>query len=129
VIGVKVTLEEMGGARMHTGVSGCGHFLVKSDEEGIDTAKRYLSYFGANWEEQPPHAPPGEPAREWPDVPEDENKPFDMIELIEALVDAGSFLEVQARWANEFASLIAFREDGTLDTDELTEVWRLETGA
>ena len=42
VIGEKVTLEEMGGARMHTGVSGCGHFLVKSDEEGIDLAKRYL---------------------------------------------------------------------------------------
>jgi L-rhamnose mutarotase len=37
--------------------------------------------------------------------------------------------EVQARWANEFTSLIAFREDGTLDTNELTEVWRLETGA
>ena len=39
VIGEKVSLEEMGGARMHTGVSGCGHFLVKSDEEGIDLAK------------------------------------------------------------------------------------------
>ena len=45
VIGEKVSLEEMGGAKMHTGVSGCGHFLVKSDEEGIDLAKRYLSYF------------------------------------------------------------------------------------
>jgi L-rhamnose mutarotase len=36
--------------------------------------------------------------------------------------------EVQARWANELTSLIAFREDGTLDTNELREVWRLETG-
>ena len=49
VIGEKVSLEEMGGARMHTGVSGCGHFLVKTDEEGIDLAKRYLSYFPSNW--------------------------------------------------------------------------------
>ena len=49
VIGEKVTLEEMGGARMHTGVSGCGHFLVGSDEEGIDLAKRYLSYFPGSW--------------------------------------------------------------------------------
>ena len=57
VIGEKVSLEEMGGARMHTGVSGCGHFLVKSDEEGIDTAKRYLSYFPSNWQQQPPPAP------------------------------------------------------------------------
>src|ERR671928_535570 len=76
VIGEKVTLEEMGGARMHTGVSGCGHFLVKSDEEGIDLAKRYLGYFPSNCDDEPPAAPPGEPAagarpiREL--VPEDE---------------------------------------------------------
>ncbi len=44
VIGEKVSLEEMGGARMHTGVSGCGHQLVKSDEEGLELARRYLSY-------------------------------------------------------------------------------------
>ena len=44
VIGEKVSLEEMGGARMHTGVSGCAHQLVASDEEGIDAARRYLSY-------------------------------------------------------------------------------------
>src|SRR6202167_92597 len=40
VIGEDVTLEEMGGARMHTGVSGCGHMLLESDEEGIDGAVR-----------------------------------------------------------------------------------------
>ena len=51
VIGEKVTLEEMGGAKMHTSVSGCGHFLVASDEEGIDLATRYLSYFPSNWTE------------------------------------------------------------------------------
>src|SRR5213078_1313525 len=98
VIGEKVSLEEMGGARMHTGVSGCGHFLVKSDEEGIDLAKRYMSYFPSSWREQPPPAPPAEPAegagpiREL--VPDDENKPFDVIQLIDALVDEGSFFEV-----------------------------------
>ena len=43
VIGEHVSLEEMGGAKMHTGVSGCGHFLVKTDEEGIDVAKHYLA--------------------------------------------------------------------------------------
>src|SRR6059058_383327 len=62
VIGEKVSLEEMGGARMHTSVSGCGHFLVKTDEDGIDLARRYLSYFPSNWREQPPAAPPAEPA-------------------------------------------------------------------
>jgi acetyl-CoA carboxylase carboxyltransferase component len=104
VIGEKVTLEEMGGAKMHTGVSGVGHFLVKSDEEGIDLAKRYLSYFPSNWQEEAPPAPPVDPASDTPIrelVPADENKPFDVIKLIETLVDADSFLEVHKRWAKE----------------------------
>jgi methylmalonyl-CoA decarboxylase subunit alpha len=101
VIGEHVSLEEMGGARMHTGVSGCGHFLVKSDEEGIDLAQRYLSYFPRHWEEAPPVAPPAEPGADWPDIPADENKQFDILGLIDALVDDGSFLEVQKRWAKE----------------------------
>ena len=62
VIGEKVTLEEMGGAKMHTGVSGCGHFLVKSDEEAIDLAKRYLSFMPGSWREEPPLAAPAAPA-------------------------------------------------------------------
>jgi acetyl-CoA carboxylase carboxyltransferase component len=104
VIGEKVTLEEMGGARMHTSVSGCGHFLVPSDEEGIDLAKRYLSYFPSNWRESPPPAPPGEPGNPAPIgslIPADQNKPFDIQELIDALVDDGSWLEVQPKWAPE----------------------------
>jgi propionyl-CoA carboxylase beta subunit len=104
VIGEKVTLEEMGGARMHTGVSGCGHMLVESDEEGIDLAKAYLSYFPAHWEDEPPPAPPAAPGsdasiREL--IPADENRPFDVKALVDALVDAGSFLEVHPRWAKE----------------------------
>jgi propionyl-CoA carboxylase beta subunit len=101
VIGEKVTLEEMGGARMHTSISGCGHFLVESDEEGIDLAKRYLSYMPQSWREEPSPAPPQEPAGTPSSIPEDENKPFDMLELVDALVDSGSFLEVQERWAKE----------------------------
>ncbi|MBV9213651.1 MAG: acyl-CoA carboxylase subunit beta [Actinobacteria bacterium] len=104
VIGEKVTLEEMGGARMHTGVSGVGHFLVQSDEEGIDVARRYLSYFPTSWREEAPPAPPAAPVRDTSIrelIPDDENKPFDVHELIEAIVDAESFLEVQRRWAKE----------------------------
>ncbi|HWY18133.1 MAG TPA: acyl-CoA carboxylase subunit beta [Solirubrobacteraceae bacterium] len=104
VIGEKVSLEEMGGARMHTGVSGCGHQLVQSDEEGIALARRYLGYMPTNWEEDPPVAPPAEPASKTPIeeiVPGDENKPFDMQELIDAVVDGGSLLEVHPRWAKE----------------------------
>jgi acetyl-CoA carboxylase carboxyltransferase component len=104
VIGEKVSLEEMGGARMHTSVSGCGHFLVKSDEEAIDRAKRYLSYMPQNWRTPPPPAPPAEPASEQrvsEVVPTDQNSPFDIGDLIESLVDADSFCEVHSRWAKE----------------------------
>jgi acetyl-CoA carboxylase carboxyltransferase component len=107
VIGEKVTLEEMGGARMHTGVSGCGHQLVKTDEEGIATARRYLSYLPGNWELPPPPAAPGEPAAPADGqsiaalIPDDENKPFDIKALIAALVDEGSLLEIHPRWAKE----------------------------
>jgi acetyl-CoA carboxylase carboxyltransferase component len=107
VIGEKVTLEEMGGARMHTGVSGCGHQLVKTDEEGIATARRYLSYLPSSWRQEPPPAPPA-PPRAPADgrsiaelIPADENKPFDMKTLVEALVDEDSLLEIHPRWAKE----------------------------
>jgi acetyl-CoA carboxylase carboxyltransferase component len=107
VIGEHVSLEEMGGARMHTGVSGCGHQLVGSDEEGIATARSYLSYLPSNWEQRPPRTAPA-PAREPADgqalaelIPADENKPFDMRTLIDALVDDGSLLEIHPRWAKE----------------------------
>jgi acetyl-CoA carboxylase carboxyltransferase component len=104
VIGEKVTLEEMGGARMHTSKSGCGHALVSSDEEGIEFAKRYLSFFGSSFEDEPPGAVPALPASDRPIrelIPADENKPFDMRELLDTLVDDGSFLEIHARWARE----------------------------
>ncbi len=104
VIGERVTLEEMGGAKMHTSVSGCGHFLAGSDAEAIDLAKRYLSYMPASWRDEPPPAPPAQPAgRLQPSeiVPSDENTPFDVNDLIAALVDADSFLEVHAGWARE----------------------------
>ncbi|HST54458.1 MAG TPA: acyl-CoA carboxylase subunit beta [Solirubrobacteraceae bacterium] len=115
VIGEQVSLEEMGGARMHTGVSGCGHQLVKSDAEGIAFARRYLSYFPTNWEHEPPLAQPAEPALAAASIraliPADENKPFDMKQLIEAVVDRGSVLEIHPRWAKELIVAYA-RLDG-----------------
>jgi acetyl-CoA carboxylase carboxyltransferase component len=104
VIGEKVSLEEMGGARMHTSRSGVGHVLVSSDEEGVDQARRYLGYFPSSFEAVPPVARSVDPASTEPIgdlIPEDENKPFDMRLVIDALIDADSFFEVHARWAKE----------------------------
>jgi methylmalonyl-CoA decarboxylase subunit alpha len=106
VIGEKVTLEQMGGARMHTTRSGCGHALVASDEEGIEFARRYLSYFPSSFASSPapaltPWEPPSSDAPIRDVIPLDENKPFDMRVVIDALVDGDSFLEIHARWAKE----------------------------
>jgi methylmalonyl-CoA decarboxylase subunit alpha len=104
VIGEKVSLEEMGGARMHTGVSGCAHQMVKSDEEGISLACRYLSYFPSSWRDQTPICAPaavGSDESISEIVPADENKPFDIKRLIDTLIDADSFLEIQPRFAKE----------------------------
>jgi acetyl-CoA carboxylase carboxyltransferase component len=105
VINEKVTLEEMGGARMHTGVSGCGHVLVGSDEEGIVAARVYLSYLPGRFDEEPPVAPPRSPAADPFElaalIPADENKPWDIRELLDRVLDEGSLFEVHARWAKE----------------------------
>jgi methylmalonyl-CoA decarboxylase subunit alpha len=107
VIGEKVTLEEMGGAKMHTGVSGCGHQLVKSDEEGIALARRYLSYLPGSWRAEPPGAEALAPSAGGSKssiqdiIPADENKPFDVKQLIAAVVDEDSLLEIHPRWAKE----------------------------
>src|SRR3954451_15433159 len=58
VIGEKVTLEEMGGARMHCSVSGCGDVLVKTEDEALAFCKPYLTYVPQNWQGKPPASEP-----------------------------------------------------------------------
>ena len=105
VIGEKVTLEEMGGARMHCSISGCGDVLVKTEDEAIAAAKAYLSYFPSTFSEMPPIAETKAPARSGKRIdeiiPADQNKPFDMFALINELIDAGSFFEVKKLFAQE----------------------------
>ncbi len=105
VIGEHVTLEEMGGARMHATVSGCGDNLVTDDEAAIDAARRYLSYLPRNWREQPPSAevrapvPNAKPIAAI--VPEQERRAYDMHKVLDALVDEGSFFELKPLFARE----------------------------
>jgi acetyl-CoA carboxylase carboxyltransferase component len=114
VIGEKVTLEEMGGARMHCSVSGCGDFLCATEEEAIREARRWFGFMPRSFWELPPSTaarPPknGPPIDEI--VPLDQNRAFDMMQLIDALVDEGSFLEVKKLWAGELVTGLA-RIDG-----------------
>src|SRR3982751_2849954 len=64
VVGDRVTLEEMGGARMHAEVSGCGDQLAADDGDAIEQAKQYFGYLPQNWREAPPSFEGSEAARE-----------------------------------------------------------------
>lgn len=111
VIGQKVTLEEMGGARMHCSVSGCGDLLARTEADAIAAARAYLGYFPSNADTAPPETAPRAPAKGCEDleslIPEGENKPFDMREVIERVVDAGSFFELKALFAGEILTGLA----------------------
>ncbi|MEW5321733.1 acyl-CoA carboxylase subunit beta [Geobacillus thermoleovorans] len=111
VIGEKVTLEEMGGARMHCTVSGCGDVLVKTEEEAIAYARRYLSYFPSNYSEKPPVVevkPPKSFDKTIEDIlPENQNAPFNMYDLIERIIDEGSFCEIKKLFAPEIITGLA----------------------
>jgi acetyl-CoA carboxylase carboxyltransferase component len=105
VIGEKVTLEEMGGARMHCTVSGSGDIMVETEEEALKLARQYLSYLPQNYSETPQLAYPEPPAKSPADldelIPENENIPFDMYELVDRVVDRNSFFEIKKLFAPE----------------------------
>ena len=64
VVGEKVSLEEMGGARMHCTVSGVGDLLAHDDTEAIELARLYLSHLPTSWRDAPPSYHPEPPAHD-----------------------------------------------------------------
>jgi len=115
VIGEHISLEEMGGARMHATVSGCGDNLCASDEEAIEMARRFLSYLPTNWLQPPPPAEPVGPVKDARPiaeiVPVEERRAYDMHRVLDAIVDEDSFFELKPLWAREL--IIGFaRLDG-----------------
>jgi acetyl-CoA carboxylase carboxyltransferase component len=115
VTGERTTLEEMGGAVMHATVSGCADEVFGSDWEVIAAARLLLSYLPDSWEQRPPVGSPAEPARtDWADViPSAEAEGYDVREVIEGLVDAETFFEIKANWAEEIVVGLA-RLDGAV---------------
>ena len=113
VIGERVTLEEMGGARMHATVSGCGDNLAVDDADAIEQARLWLSYFPTSWREPPPLEPSVPPARSLAAgvIPDDDKAGYDVHDVVEALVDDGSFFEVKPLFAPELVIGLA-RLDG-----------------
>jgi len=115
VVGEKVTLEELGGARMHCTESGCGDALVADDREAIEFAKSYFRYMPQRAGEKPA-ACESRPAKVGPRpiaelIPTEPNRGYDMRKVIDAVVDEGSWVEVKKLFAREILTGFA-RLDG-----------------
>ncbi len=109
VVGEETTLEEMGGARMHCTVSGCGDVLVQSDDEAIAWARAYFSYFPADYEAEVP-------LYEFEDaddvdlagmLPDDSHQGYDMHDFMRGVFDHDSLLEVKELFAPEVITSLA----------------------
>lgn len=99
-----VGLEELGGADVHASRSGVAHFVVDDDDECLQLIRRLLAYLPQNNLEDPPHRPTGDDPQRADEaldtiVPDDPTRPYDMSEVIRRIMDAGSFLEVHASYA------------------------------
>jgi acetyl-CoA carboxylase carboxyltransferase component len=104
VIGEKVSLEEMGGAQMHCSTSGVGDVLAKDESEAIELAKKYLSYFPTRFDGESPTAPSVDPAKKLDVeniIPKNPAQAYDMMAVIEGLVDGSSFFEMKKLFAKE----------------------------
>jgi len=111
VIGEKVTLEEMGGATMHCSVSGVGDVLVKTEEEAIRFAQNYLTYFPVNFRSKPKTVKP-KAVRAFEKsitdiIPDNQNAPFNMYDLINRIIDEDSFCEIKKKFAAELITGLA----------------------
>ena len=104
VTGETVTLEELGGAGTHNSVSGVAHFAATDEEELFAQTRALLSFMPSNNLEDAPYTPPtDDPTRADSEldtiIPDQSNKPYDILDVITRVVDDGDFLEVQARFA------------------------------
>jgi len=100
----EVSAEELGGANVHSHRSGVAHFARADEEETFDLVRRLLSYLPPNNAEDAPYVPPVDP----PDrvdpvldtiVPSDPSEAYDMGEIVQRIVDEGTFLQVHERYA------------------------------
>jgi acetyl-CoA carboxylase carboxyltransferase component len=104
VTGEEVSMEALGGAKVHSEITGTAHFVAENDEACIQLIKKLLSYLPSNHEEEPPVLPSTDDPERVDDtlesiVPADFRKAYDMREVILRVVDHGDFFEVLPKFA------------------------------
>lgn len=112
VTGEDVTTEQLGGAKIHATKSGVAHFVAQTEEEGLLLIRKLLSYLPQNNLEDPPVIPCDDPIDRVEDmlneiIPDSPNKPYDVKEVIYAIVDHNEMLEVQRDYAPNIVTAFA----------------------
>ena len=112
VTGEDISMEDLGGARVHCRVSGVGDLEVADDRECIEVVKTYLSFFPANCEQRPPVRGTDDPddrmSEELLDiVPESARHPYDMYAVIREIVDDGEILDIKPKFAKTIITCLA----------------------
>ena len=116
VTGEEVTMEDLGGAHAHSSTSGVTHFVAEDDREALDEIRYLLSFLPQNNMEVPPFFTTLDSSDRMDEalttvIPDSPNQPYDVIEVIENIVDDGEFYEVHAHWAGNIVIGLA-RLDG-----------------
>ncbi|MGD9329321.1 MAG: acyl-CoA carboxylase subunit beta [Cyclobacteriaceae bacterium] len=104
VTGEDISVEDLGGANVHSTKSGISHFMVESEEEGLLLIRKMMSYIPSNNLEEPPITETKDPIDRLEDelnelIPENPNKPYDVKDVIHAITDEHEFLEIQRNYA------------------------------
>ncbi len=104
VLNETVSIEDLGGAKIHASKSGVAHFMSNNEEETLMLIKMLLSYLPSNNMEDPPCIPSTDPINRSCDdlnelIPDNPNKPYDILDLIHPIVDDGEFLQVMSNFA------------------------------
>lgn len=99
-----ISTEDLGGAKMHSSKSGVAQFSVEDEQAGISLIRDLISYLPQNNMEEAPVIECNDPIDRMEDslneiVPDNPNKPYDMKQIINGIVDNGEFLEVHANYA------------------------------
>jgi acetyl-CoA carboxylase carboxyltransferase component len=110
--GEDVTEEEMGGSEVHTKVSGVADLEVGSDAECLDVVRRYLSFFPSHNQEPPPERTTTDPVDRRTEslykiVPTAPRRAYDMVKVIEEIVDDGEFFPMKPAWARNIVTGLA----------------------
>ncbi|MBI5382115.1 MAG: acyl-CoA carboxylase subunit beta [Opitutae bacterium] len=103
VLGEKIEMEELGGARVHAEITGNAHFFAHSEQQCFEQIKRLLSFLPRANDAKPLKTKPKEPkfAKKIEEIiPSDPKQPYDVRDIIRAVVDESDFFEVQELWAS-----------------------------